>query len=409
MTPRSTIVQLSLAAGLLLTLSPRATAQLTPNLKAQSLTFNSYSWIAGKSYSFTATWKNTVLLLGNAGAHYSALYFSTNSTISTGDTLIRSAYLSGLKSGATATWKSTVTAPTVNTTNGTKYVGLYVDYKGNVKETSESDNTYARSISYRSGSDLYVNGWSFPSSARAGSTATVGASVYNYGSLSASAFYTAFFLSTNSVISHSDHYLGSFYTSSLAANTSTGVKKYNYRLPNLPTYGTYYFGIEVDSTAKIAEKSESNNTKAVATTILAPLSSTRALEYQSIYQTASKPTYMSRSQMLAIGYASVGGYVNMRVTAPAMAGGLQLCVWSFKSPWAYDVASSFSLSLVNNPGLFPGWFSTLNAQGQATPQFRLPKGAPISGTLSVYTQAFLFNKAFKLAGTTNAVRTVIYK
>lgn len=406
------IPRFSLAAGLLLALAPAAQAQIfTPNLKALSLTFSTGSWIQGRSVAFTAKWTNTTLTLGKAGAHYAGLYFSTNSTISTGDTLMRSAVVSaGLNSGSTVTWKNSVTVPNINTANGTKYVGLYVDNRFQVKETSESDNIYRRAVTYTSGRDLYVSAYSLPSSARAGSVTTVGASVYNNGPLSSTGFYTGFFLSTNSTITHGDRYLGSFYTSSLGGFGRTALKKINVRVPNVPTHGTYYFGIEADTTYRVSEKLETNNTRAYARTILAPLSSTRSLEYQHILQTGvSKPSYMSRSQTSAAGYASVGGSVNMQVTAPAMAGGLQLCVWSLKNPWALDAASNFSLSLVNNAALFPGWFSTLDTKGQAYPRFRFPRGSRISGTFRVYTKSFLFNRAFKLGGSTNVVVTTLYK
>jgi len=404
------IPSLSLAACVFLAFAPEAKAQLfTPNLRADSFAPSTTSWKAGAYVSFTAKWTNTVILLGNAGAHRTGIYFSTNSTITTGDTLLASGYLAALNSGYQATWKSSVRVPDSTTPNGTKYAGMYVDYQHQVKETSEADNIRTVPVSYRSGRDLYISSYSMPSSAVSGSTVTVGAAVYNYGHLSSTGFYTGFFLSTNSTISHSDHYLGAFYTSGLSANTSTGLKKMNVRLPNVTTYGTHYFGIEVDCRYAVTEKVETNNIVAAARTISAPLSSMRRLEYRHLLQTTSTPTYMSTSQTYAVGYASRGGNVDMRVTAPAMANGLQLCVWSHKSPWTYDLASEFSLSLLNNAALFPGWFSTLNAQGQATPRFNLPKGAPLTGTLSVYTQSFLFNKAFKFAGTTGVVRTVLYR
>jgi len=404
------ISRLGLSAGLLLGLVSTAQAQVfKPNLKATSLTFSTGSWNAGSKVSFTAQWKNTTTLFAKAGAHLTGLFFSTNSIISTADTLMRAASLSSLNPGATATWKNSVTVPTINTTNGTKYVGLYVDYKFQVKETSESDNILRKAVTYRSGRDLVVSSYSLPSSLHAGSSTILGANVYNGGPLSSTGFFTGFFLSTNSIISHGDHYLGAFYTSSLKGFGTTGLRKISVRIPNVPNYGTYYVGIEADSTYRVVEKSESNNRRAIARTVLAPFSSTRYLEYQSLLQTSSKPTYMSRSQTVAVGYASVGGSVNMRVTAPTLAGGLQLCVWSFKSSWVLDAASNFSLSLTNNAALFPGWFSTLDSKGQAAPRFRLPKGAPLPGLLRVYTKSFLFNKTFKLVGSTNVVRTDLYK
>lgn len=401
---------LSLTAGLALAFAPGARAQLfTPNLRADSITPSTTSWTAGATVTFSAKWTNTVIILGDAGAHRTGIYFSTNSTISTGDTLLT--YLAGgpLKSGYQRTWNSAFKVPDSTTPNGTKYLGMFVDDLYQVKETDENDNIKSVAISYRSGRDLYITSYSLPSSAVSGSTVTVGANVYNVGHLSATGFYTGFFLSTNSTISHTDHYLGSFYTSSLSANTATGLKKINIRLPCVTSHGTHYFGIEVDCRYDVTEKVETNNIVSASRTISAPPSSTRRLEYVHRLQTSSAPTYMSTSQTLAVGYASRGGYVDMVVTAPAMAGGLQLCAWSHKNPWTYDVASEFSLSLINNPALFPGWFSTLNAQGQATPQFQLPKGAPLTGTLSVYTQSFLFNKVFKFGGTTDVVRTILYK
>ena len=409
MTASISIPRLSLTACLFLALASTAQAQIfTPNLKADSLNYSTYSWKAGDKVAVTAVYRNTTLLLGNAGAHRVGFYFSTNSIISTGDTLMGYYTASGLASGTKRILNGTLTIPYSTTPNGTKYGGMYVDDRFQVKETSEADNTIARPVSYISGRDLRVSGYSFPTTARAGSTVRVGAYVTNIGHLSAGPFYTAFFLSSNSTISHGDDYLGAFYTSSLGANTGTGWKYINVRIPSVPTYGTWYIGIEADATYKVPEKLESNNILTIPRTITAPVSSVRWLEYRHFLQTSSAPTYMSTSQYSAVGYSQRGGSVDMRVTAPALAGGLQICVWSAKSPWVYDYTSSFCLGLMNNPALFQGWFSTLDSKGMAMPRFLLPKGSPIHGSLNVYTQSFLFNKYFHFVGTTGLVRTTLH-
>lgn len=403
------IHRLSLTACLFLALASTAQAQIfTPNLKANSLAYSTYSWKAGDIVAFTGVYSNTILLLGNAGPHRVGFYFSTDSTITTADTLMYYYTATGLASGYKRTLNGSVRIPYSTTPNGWKYGGMYVDDKFQVKETSEADNAIARPVSYLSGRDLQVSGYFIPTTARAGSTVTVGAQVYNTGHLSAGPFYTAFFLSSNSTITHGDDYLGAFYTGSLGANKSTGWKYINVRIPSVPTYGTWYIGIEADATYKVSEKIETNNILSIARTITAPVSSARWLEYRHFLQTSSAPTYMSTSQYNAVGYAQRGGSVDMRVTAPALAGGLQICVWSAKSPWVYDYTSSFCLGLMNNPALFPGWFSTLDSKGMAMPRFNFPKGSPIHGSLNVYTQSFLFNNYFQFVGTTGLVRTTLH-
>ena len=76
------------------------------------------------------------------------LYYSTNSTITTGDTYLNhEVTINSLAAGAsTIIYSASITIP-ASATSGTRYIGAYVDYNHQVSETNESNNTNSESLS----------------------------------------------------------------------------------------------------------------------------------------------------------------------------------------------------------------------------------------------------------------------
>jgi len=87
---------------------------------------------------------------------------------------------------------------------------------------------------------------------------SVGFSVNNVGGADASASTTGFYLSTDSIITASDRFIGSASTPFLSAGASDG-EAGSISLPTNLTPGTYYIGVLADSPNAIAESNEGNN------------------------------------------------------------------------------------------------------------------------------------------------------
>jgi len=111
-------------------------ADLTPTFFAPT---SSSSVKAGSSISVRYTRKNQGT--ASSGAFDDGYYLSTNTTISTGDKLLKTVARTSMSAGASAgPFTTTVLIPS-NTKAGTYYLGYYVDHKLKVSETSESNNT----------------------------------------------------------------------------------------------------------------------------------------------------------------------------------------------------------------------------------------------------------------------------
>lgn len=108
------------------------------DLTMASLSGAPASKAAGSSFSLT----NVVAAGtsgGNAGAFTVGLYLSTDSTITSSDTLIGSRSVASLASGATSSAATTVTVP-AGLAAGTYYIGAIADSANVVKESNESNN-----------------------------------------------------------------------------------------------------------------------------------------------------------------------------------------------------------------------------------------------------------------------------
>jgi subtilisin family serine protease/subtilase family serine protease len=207
----------------------------------------------GSSITITDTTKN--IGYGVVGPTFTHFYLSIDGMIDASDLLLGSRSVPSLAAGASSAGSTTVTIPQ-STAVGTWYIMAKADGEDLVAETSETNNTYTRTI--RIGPDLDITSFKGPSSAYLGQSITLRDSTQNIGSGIADPSLTQFYLSTNGTIDASDILLGSRSVPSLAAGAfsagSTTVV-----IPEGTTPGRWFIVAKADGEDLIAETSETNN------------------------------------------------------------------------------------------------------------------------------------------------------
>jgi subtilase family serine protease len=207
----------------------------------------------GSSITITDTTKN--IGYGVVGPTFTHFYLSIDGMIDASDLLLGSRSVPSLAAGASSAGSTTVTIPQ-STAVGTWYIMAKADGEDLVTETSETNNTYTRTI--RIGPDLDITSFKGPSSAYLGQSITLRDSTQNIGSGIADPSLTQFYLSTNGTIDASDILLGSRSVPSLAAGAfsagSTTVV-----IPEGTTPGRWFIVAKADGEDLIAETSETNN------------------------------------------------------------------------------------------------------------------------------------------------------
>ncbi|HPG01188.1 MAG TPA: CARDB domain-containing protein [Kiritimatiellia bacterium] len=101
--------------------------------------------------------------------------------------------------------------------------------------------------------------WFSPTNIYAGQSVIFQGSAQNSGGTAAGAFYVAVYLSSDTIITTGDRYVGRVYYSSLAAGTYQTFSQSITVSAAIPP-GTYYVGYIVDYNGLIAESDENNNT-----------------------------------------------------------------------------------------------------------------------------------------------------
>jgi subtilase family serine protease len=209
---------------------------------------------AGQSIVITDTTKN--IGGGIAPPSLTQFYLSTNSSIDTSDTLLGGRSVPALASGTYSTGSTTVAIPE-GTAGGSWYIIAKADSEGVVPETSETNNTYARTIGI--GPDLDITGMSTPSSAIQGQSIVLTDTTKNMGGGNAAPSLTQFYLSSNGIIDSADIFLGSRNVPALASGAysygSTAVT-----IPEGTAVGRWYIIAKADGEEIVAETSEYNNT-----------------------------------------------------------------------------------------------------------------------------------------------------
>ena len=209
---------------------------------------------AGQSISVTDTAKNQGA--GLSDPSLTQFYLSVNSAIDASDTLIGSRSVPALEAGATSSGSTTVTIP-ADTVTGLWYIIAKADGEGVVVETSETNNTYSRTI--KIGPDLILTAMSAPATAGAGQSVSVIDTTKNQGGGTTDPSVTQFYLSLNSAIDASDTLIGSRSVPALLAGASSSGST-AVAIPADTATGVWYIIAKADGEGVVVETLETNNT-----------------------------------------------------------------------------------------------------------------------------------------------------
>ncbi|QXE85498.1 S8 family serine peptidase [Geomonas nitrogeniifigens] len=142
---------------------------------------------------------------------------------------------------------------------GTYYIGVIVDPYNTVKESNDANNARTGTPVTVIGPDIEMASVSGPASGSIGQAITVSNTVITSATGGGSSgFNVALYLSTDSMISTSDIYLGSRYVNGLVAGGSS-TSEMTLTLPSSASPGTYYIGAIADYDNKVSESNEMNN------------------------------------------------------------------------------------------------------------------------------------------------------
>jgi subtilase family serine protease len=180
-----------------------------------------------------------------------------NGSVGAGDVPLGGRSIPALAAGATNTGSTDLTIPST-TSIGSYYVIALADGDDAVVETSENNNSYARSI--KIGNDLIVSALSVAAGS-SGLTFIATDTTANDGAGAAPSSVTRFYLSLNSTFDAGDTLLdGARVVPALdPAMGSTGSTTVT--VPASTSAGTYYLIAKADADSVVSETSESNNTR----------------------------------------------------------------------------------------------------------------------------------------------------
>ena len=206
---------------------------------------------AGASFTLSVTLRNNGV---EASAPTTLRYYrSTDTMITTSDTLVVTDAVSGLAPSASSSKSVQLNAPS---TAGTYYYGVCVDA---VADESDTSNNCSASVQVdvsepATSPDLSVGSPSVSdSSLETGGTLTLSATVSNQGDGEAPATTLRYYRSTDAMITTSDTAVG---TDPVGALSPSGTSPQSISLTAPSTAGTYYYGACVDA---VADESDTNN------------------------------------------------------------------------------------------------------------------------------------------------------
>lgn len=236
-----------------------------PNLVVTAVSATT-SVVAGGNATIRATVRNTGT--ATAAASLTGYYLSTNSAITTSDTLLGSSSTRSLAASIGVTLSRVVRMPLTLPT-GTCYLGAYADYRRTVTESNEVDNGRGQAVRCTGRGNLQISALTASTtSAVAGSLVTLRATVRNAGSNTAAASLTGYYLSSDSRITTTDTLLGSSSTPSIAAGR-TSLASRSVRIPSTVRTVTCYLGAYADYRNTVSEASEVDNGRGIAVRCIA--------------------------------------------------------------------------------------------------------------------------------------------
>ncbi|MCC7418927.1 MAG: hypothetical protein IT428_01480 [Planctomycetaceae bacterium] len=217
--------------------------------------------IAYKGYAVPVT--TQVVNDGNtaSGGFYVRYFASLDTTIGTGDTLLKTVYRPSVAAGGRSDWTESVTLP-ANLAAGEWHIGYQVDPFNFVRESDETNNALVAAtttVSIPPPVDLRAASVGIPYLAMGGKTYNVATIVANQGTGASGAFQISYYLTTDGTIDDSDVLLKSVAATSIAARS----QRWWYESITLPfetATGNYRIAIVVDPLDSILEPLENNNT-----------------------------------------------------------------------------------------------------------------------------------------------------
>jgi subtilase family serine protease len=236
--------------------------------------------------------------LGNgvSGASTAQIYLSTDSTITTSDTVlatvISSETLATVSQPGYYDHQTVTVALPGNLAPGTYYIGGIADYNRHISETNESNNTYnvvQITVIPPPQPDLTEYVAVNRTIVASGGSITIDAYDMNIGNAASGASTAQIYLSTSVTITTSDAVLATL-TSSETLATVSQPGYYDHQtvtvaLPGNLASGTYYIGGIADYNNQVSESNETNNTFDVVQVTVTPPPQPDLTEYVAVNHT----------------------------------------------------------------------------------------------------------------------------
>lgn len=217
--------------------------------------------IAYKGYAVPVT--TQVVNDGNtaSGGYYVRYFASLDTTIGTGDTLLKTVYRPSIAAGGTSDWTESVTLP-ANLASGDWHIGYQVDPMNYVRESNETNNALVAATTTVSNPppvDLRAASVGMPYYPMGGKTYNVATTVANQGTGASGSFQVSYYLTTDGTIDGNDVLLKTITAPSIAARSQRSWNE-SITLPFDTATGNYRIAIVVDELDAIVEPLENNNT-----------------------------------------------------------------------------------------------------------------------------------------------------
>ncbi|MBI4685125.1 MAG: hypothetical protein HY755_07980 [Nitrospirae bacterium] len=202
---------------------------------------------------------------GPAGTSTTKFYFSTDATYSAEDKLICSRVIPPLGPITQNTGSTECTLPCGITDADMFYILAIADADNVVAETNEINNLKNDSI--KIGADLIISALTAPSTAKAGTTITIGNTTKNNGTGDAGASTNKFYLSVDTKLFPWDKPLGCFRAVIPLAVGESNAGSMTCLIPSDTLPGKYYIFCAADADGVVPEMNDGNNTKSKLITI----------------------------------------------------------------------------------------------------------------------------------------------
>lgn len=203
------------------------------------------------------------------GSYTIRYYASTDATITSGDTLLKSVTRSGQNAGATLQWSEAVTIP-VGMAAGNYFIGVIVDATNAVVESNETNNWRADSatiqITAPPNVDLRAMLVDGPAAADGGTNIAVTTAVRNQGTADSGSYTVWYYISTDANITTGDIRVKSVTRPALGGGAQQQWAE-SITVPATLATGNYYLGVIVDPLNTLTETAENNNVLAESTAI----------------------------------------------------------------------------------------------------------------------------------------------